>query len=154
MSRRGLATGAAVFSLVGIITIGCSSSASSALSADLLRRANAVCAGWTSALNQLGFSPPLADTNRVASFTRQQLQIDRSYTSQFEALNASPSEKAALAPINSGFEAINDQENQVLTAAVAGDRVGIQAHHQAAVNDTAALNVKLNAYKLKVCSAP
>lgn len=153
-SRRGLATGAALFSLVAFIGVGCTSSASSALSSDLVRRANAVCAGWTAALNQLGPSPPLADTNRLATFTRQQLEIDRSYTAQFEALTASPTEKSALAPVNSGFEAINNEENQVLTAAAAGDRVDVQTHHQAAVNDTTTLNVKLSAFKLNVCVAP
>lgn len=136
-----------------LLLVACSGGKSQAgLSSDLVRRGNSVCDGWTKALNQLGFSPPLADSNRMVPFTRDQLAIDRSYTDQFKALSATTSERSALGPVYAAFDSINSAEAGVLTAAQAGDRVAIQTYHQRAVDQTAQITPTLKNLGLTVCA--
>lgn len=137
-----------------VLLAACSGANTQTLSSDYVHRANAVCDGWTKALNQLGQSPPLADTNRMASFTRTQVSIDTDYTAQFKALPATPSEQSHLGAVYASFDTINVAEAKVLSAAEAGDRVAIQTFHQQAVDETTKVNATLTTLQLKTCAAP
>jgi hypothetical protein len=144
---------AMVVACLSLACASCSSAKAQTLSGDYQRRANGVCSGWTTALKQLGNSPPLADVNRVTSFTEKQLTIDRSYTAQFKALSATPAELTALGPVYMGFDMIIAAEEGTLSSAQSGDRIGVQTYHQRATNATTTLNVTLKSLGLNVCAA-
>ena len=144
----------ATATLAGLVFLaGCGGGhGKAALSSGYVKRANALCDEWTKALNELGTSPPLGDTGRMATFTKQQVAVDQSFTERFKSLPATASEREALAPISASFDAINSGEAAVLDSAQRGDRAGIQTYHQTVVDETDRMNVKLKALRLTSCS--
>jgi len=140
--------------VTSVVSLGaCSGGGHQALSSGYVTKANALCGQWTKALNDLGVNPPLSDVNRMVPFTRKQLAIDEGYTGRFKALDATPSERDALAPVYAAFTRINAAEAGVLKSAETGDRVGIQTNHQTSVDVTARLNKQLADLRLKVCAS-
>jgi hypothetical protein len=149
MRRLGAAA-----TLAGLVVFGACGGGhgKASLSSGYVKRANALCDQWTKALMELGTSPPLGDTGRMATFTKQQVAIDQGFTDRFTSLPATDSERKTLAPVFASFNTINGGEASVLDSAQRGDRAGIQTYHQTVVDETDRVNVKLKALHLTSCA--
>jgi len=135
-----------------VLLAACGGGDKPSLSSAYVKRANGLCGEWTKALKDLGNPPPQGDVAQTAVFTKRLVQTDTGYTDRFKALPATKAEQQVLGPIYAAFEAIDNAEAATLAAAEKNDRAGIQSFHQAGVNETAKMNVRLKALGLNVCA--